>query len=210
VDGRSLYRGCDPDHGSGCCSTTAMANLGRNERGVSAVFGTLGDREPGSRSWRRRTAGPGRTLSLQPAAERSTTLFLRSQAQRDREHSGARPHQRLHGAEVAGVTGPFISAIWDYAFYEDTALVITFGTDRAWKRKRAGTTSPEWELRMRKRSPIPSTHNKCGRVFESCPAIFADGRAFLWAGVFRGDGTIAGDILWRCQRDPLSAGSGSG
>ncbi|MGC9988589.1 MAG: S53 family peptidase [Terriglobales bacterium] len=32
-------------------------------------------------------------------------------------------------AEVAGVTGPFISAIWDYAFYEDTALVITFGTD---------------------------------------------------------------------------------
>ncbi len=32
-------------------------------------------------------------------------------------------------AEVASVTGPFVSAIWDYPFYEDTALVITFGTD---------------------------------------------------------------------------------
>jgi len=32
-------------------------------------------------------------------------------------------------AEVAGVTGPFVSAIWDYPFYEDTSLVITFGTD---------------------------------------------------------------------------------
>ena len=32
-------------------------------------------------------------------------------------------------AEVAGVTGPFVSAIWDYPSYADTALVITFGTD---------------------------------------------------------------------------------
>jgi hypothetical protein len=33
-------------------------------------------------------------------------------------------------AEVAGVTsGAFVSAIWDYVFSADTALVLTFGTD---------------------------------------------------------------------------------
>jgi subtilase family serine protease len=39
-------------------------------------------------------------------------------------------------AEVAGVTGSFVDAIWDYPFYEDTALVITFGTDSGLKTKK--------------------------------------------------------------------------
>jgi subtilase family serine protease len=39
-------------------------------------------------------------------------------------------------AELAGVTGSFIDAIWDYPFYEDTALVITFGTDSGLKTKK--------------------------------------------------------------------------
>jgi subtilase family serine protease len=36
-------------------------------------------------------------------------------------------------AEVAGVTGPFVDAIWDYPFEELTALAITFGTDSGLK-----------------------------------------------------------------------------
>jgi len=39
-------------------------------------------------------------------------------------------------AEVAGVTRSFVDAIWDYPFYEDTALVITFGTDSGLKTKK--------------------------------------------------------------------------
>ncbi len=37
------------------------------------------------------------------------------------------PNQLLGGASPA----KFVSAIWDYAFYQDTALVISFGTDCA-------------------------------------------------------------------------------
>jgi len=36
-------------------------------------------------------------------------------------------------SKVAGVTGPFISAIWDYPAIANTALVITFGTDSGLK-----------------------------------------------------------------------------
>jgi len=39
-------------------------------------------------------------------------------------------------AEVAGVTGPFIDAIWDYPWIQDTPLVITFGTDSGLKTKK--------------------------------------------------------------------------
>ena len=38
-------------------------------------------------------------------------------------------------AEVAGVTGPFVDAIWDYPWYQYTAVVITFGTDSGLKTK---------------------------------------------------------------------------
>jgi subtilase family serine protease len=38
-------------------------------------------------------------------------------------------------AEVAGITGPFVDAIWDYPYYADTALVITFGTEPDLKTK---------------------------------------------------------------------------
>jgi hypothetical protein len=36
-------------------------------------------------------------------------------------------------SKVAGVTGSFISAIWDYPAIANTALVITFGTDSGLK-----------------------------------------------------------------------------
>jgi hypothetical protein len=36
-------------------------------------------------------------------------------------------------AKVAGIAGLFISAIWDYPVIQDTALVITFGTDSGLK-----------------------------------------------------------------------------
>jgi hypothetical protein len=37
-------------------------------------------------------------------------------------------------AQVGGVSsGKFVSAIWDYASFADTALVITFGTDSGLK-----------------------------------------------------------------------------
>lgn len=39
-------------------------------------------------------------------------------------------------AEVAGVTGPFIDAIWDYPWIQDTAVAITFGTDSGLKTKK--------------------------------------------------------------------------
>jgi hypothetical protein len=39
-------------------------------------------------------------------------------------------------AQVAGVTGPFISAIWDYPWEEDTSVVLTFGTDSGLKIKK--------------------------------------------------------------------------
>lgn len=39
-------------------------------------------------------------------------------------------------AEAAGVTGPFIDAIWDYPWIQDTALAITFGTDSGLKTKK--------------------------------------------------------------------------
>jgi subtilase family serine protease len=39
-------------------------------------------------------------------------------------------------AQVAGVTGPFIDAIWDYPSFESTAVAITFGTDSGLKVKK--------------------------------------------------------------------------
>jgi len=39
-------------------------------------------------------------------------------------------------AEVAGVTGPFVDAIWDYPWIQDTPLGITFGTDSGLKTKK--------------------------------------------------------------------------
>ncbi len=39
-------------------------------------------------------------------------------------------------AEVAGVSGAFVSAIWDYPFENGTPLVITFGTDSGLKTKK--------------------------------------------------------------------------
>jgi subtilase family serine protease len=38
-------------------------------------------------------------------------------------------------AKTASVTGPFVSAIWDYANLQNTAFVITFGTDTSLKVK---------------------------------------------------------------------------
>jgi subtilase family serine protease len=46
-------------------------------------------------------------------------------------------YTNTYGAgKVAGVTGPFISAIWDYPSIANTALVITFGTDSGLKVKK--------------------------------------------------------------------------
>jgi subtilase family serine protease len=39
-------------------------------------------------------------------------------------------------AKVAGITGPFISAIWDYPTIQDTAIALTFGTDSGLKVKK--------------------------------------------------------------------------
>jgi subtilase family serine protease len=36
---------------------------------------------------------------------------------------------QYNGAAVAGATGPFYSALWDYPFIQDTTVVLTFGTD---------------------------------------------------------------------------------
>jgi len=36
---------------------------------------------------------------------------------------------KYNASAVAGATGPFYSAIWDYPFDQDTAVVLTFGTD---------------------------------------------------------------------------------
>jgi hypothetical protein len=43
---------------------------------------------------------------------------------------------KYNAGTVAGVTGPFISAIWDYPAIQDTALVVTFGTDSGLKVKK--------------------------------------------------------------------------
>ncbi len=39
-------------------------------------------------------------------------------------------------AEVAGVTGSFVDAIWDYPWIQDTPILITFGTDSGLKTKK--------------------------------------------------------------------------
>ena len=43
---------------------------------------------------------------------------------------------KYNAGTVAGVTGPFISAIWYYPAIQDTALVVTFGTDSGLKVKK--------------------------------------------------------------------------
>jgi subtilase family serine protease len=44
--------------------------------------------------------------------------------------------KNITAAEVAGVNVPFISAIWDYPYVEDTAVAVTFGTDSSLTVKR--------------------------------------------------------------------------
>ena len=44
-------------------------------------------------------------------------------------NEGAGVVNKYNAAALAGATGPFYSTLWDYPFIQDTALVLTFGTD---------------------------------------------------------------------------------
>jgi len=209
---RSLYRGCGPDHGPDAVPLQQWQILGRNERGVSAVFSALWRSRTRKPKLRRRTAGQAAPyLYSLPAGGDLRRCSSEVQAQRDSEHSGARPHRTsTRRLKVAGVTGPIHQRDLGLClFYEDNRAGEYLGTDPGLENeKRAGTTSPEWELRMRKRSPIPSTTINAVEYLKA--ALPSSRMAGSGAGFFEATEQLRETFLWRRSEIPFRQASGSG